>query len=134
MAALWPMSLIWRLYYVHAEENWCFSVTKGAVVVSWDRGWFGPTGWRLREPDGFHDLAASNGFALPRIGNKTLFYGSEVYVPLWFPLLIMAIPTYALFRRDRRIPSGHCPTCGYNLTGNTSGKCSECGARIARPE
>lgn len=28
---------------------------------------------------------------------------------------------------------GHCPTCGYNLTGNVSGKCSECGAPVPAP-
>ena len=34
-------------------------------------------------------------------------------------------------------PPGHCTTCGYNLTGNESGICSECGtpipAAIKRP-
>jgi len=28
----------------------------------------------------------------------------------------------------RRRPEGHCPSCGYNLTGNSSGVCPECGA------
>ena len=28
---------------------------------------------------------------------------------------------------DLQVP-GHCPTCGYNLTGNTSGVCPECGS------
>jgi len=27
-------------------------------------------------------------------------------------------------------PPGHCQTCGYNLTGNVSGVCSECGTPI----
>jgi len=43
-------------------------------------------------------------------------------------LLPIALPTAWLWHRDRRrIPPGHCPGCGYNLTGNTSGVCSECG-------
>lgn len=29
-----------------------------------------------------------------------------------------------------RIPPGQCQTCGYNLTGNVSGVCSECGTKI----
>lgn len=29
---------------------------------------------------------------------------------------------------------GHCKTCGYNLTGNVSGRCSECGTAIAISE
>lgn len=28
---------------------------------------------------------------------------------------------------------GHCNTCGYNLTGNVSGICSECGAKVLAP-
>ena len=52
----------------------------------------------------------------------------SVYVPLWLPFLAVAIPTAWLFLRDRkRIPPGHCQKCGYDLTGNTSGRCSECG-------
>ncbi|MGQ9649774.1 MAG: hypothetical protein ACUVXJ_06675 [Phycisphaerae bacterium] len=29
-----------------------------------------------------------------------------------------------------RIPPGHCQKCGYNLTGNVSGVCPECGEKI----
>jgi DNA-directed RNA polymerase subunit RPC12/RpoP len=29
----------------------------------------------------------------------------------------------------RPFPPGHCRKCGYNLTGNVSGRCPECGAR-----
>jgi len=35
------------------------------------------------------------------------------------------------FNRAPRIRPGHCVHCGYNLTGNTSGICSECGTAIA---
>lgn len=51
------------------------------------------------------------------------------WIPLWIPLLLAGVPTLLLFWRDRRlrIPPGHCQRCGYNLTGNVSGKCSECG-------
>lgn len=37
-----------------------------------------------------------------------------------------------------RYPHGHCQTCGYNLTGNVSGRCPECGVHTnespLRPE
>jgi hypothetical protein len=29
-----------------------------------------------------------------------------------------------------RHPAGHCQRCGYNLTGNTSGICPECGTPV----
>jgi hypothetical protein len=54
-----------------------------------------------------------------------------VVVPLWIPLLIVATPTAILWWRDRRrIPPGHCRKCGYDLTGNVSGVCPECGEGI----
>jgi len=54
-----------------------------------------------------------------------------VELPLWIPLLIVATPTAFLWYRDRaRIPPGHCQHCGYDLTGNISGQCSECGKPI----
>jgi predicted Zn-ribbon and HTH transcriptional regulator len=35
--------------------------------------------------------------------------------------------------RERRpfLPPGHCQSCGYNLTGNVSGVCPECGTSVA---
>jgi hypothetical protein len=55
----------------------------------------------------------------------------QVGVPLWSLLLIIGAPTcFGVWRNRRRIPPGHCRTCGYNLTGNVSGACPECGERI----
>lgn len=34
------------------------------------------------------------------------------------------------FRQWRKYKPGHCLSCGYNLTGNTSGVCPECGEKI----
>lgn len=35
-----------------------------------------------------------------------------------------------LNERRFRVPPGHCPNCDYDLTGNVSGVCPECGERI----
>jgi hypothetical protein len=33
-------------------------------------------------------------------------------------------------RRSARLRAGQCVMCGYNLTGNVSGRCPECGTRL----
>jgi len=51
----------------------------------------------------------------------------------YFSALFAIYPTIYFLRRwrtRRRIPPGHCPKCSYNLTGNTSGVCPECGTTI----
>jgi hypothetical protein len=57
------------------------------------------------------------------------------FVPLWpLAVLLLAYPTLAFIRgplrRWRRRKRGLCIHCGYDLTGNTSGVCPECGERM----
>lgn len=56
------------------------------------------------------------------------------YLPYWC-ILALTWPLPAIFairwrRRRRRISQHLCLHCGYSLTGNTSGTCSECGTPI----
>ena len=53
-----------------------------------------------------------------------------VVLPLWIPLAVVALPTGLLWWRTRPPKPGHCPHCGYNLTGNVSGVCPECGDKV----
>jgi len=53
-----------------------------------------------------------------------------IVLPLGWVFLLVTAPTAVLWWRDRPFPEGHCRTCGYNLTGNVTGVCPECGERI----
>jgi hypothetical protein len=57
--------------------------------------------------------------------------------PLWLPACVfggLAIPIVRrlIRRRTRFRDPTCCPSCSYNLTGNTSGVCPECGTAVAR--
>ena len=50
--------------------------------------------------------------------------------PLYAAFLAVLLPTLAVWRFVPKFPPGHC-RCGYDLRGNVSGRCPECGTRIA---
>jgi hypothetical protein len=58
-----------------------------------------------------------------------------VSIAHWFAWIISTTPWIALgflrWRRKSRTRSGECQQCNYNLTGNTSGICPECGTAIS---
>lgn len=54
-------------------------------------------------------------------------YAVAIGVACIIPLTTIAVFTAHRFWHDRRPPSAHGQHCGYNLTGNASGICSECG-------
>jgi hypothetical protein len=58
---------------------------------------------------------------------------SFVEIPRWLPFLALFVPTLLLWFLDsrRRPRSGRRRRCDYDLTGNLSGLCPECGAERA---
>ncbi len=54
---------------------------------------------------------------------------SDVFVPLWLPTIgFLSLTGIVAYRK--RVPKGHCRCCGYNLVGNVSGICPECGNKF----
>lgn len=53
-----------------------------------------------------------------------------LFVPFWLPFFAFAIPTIILLLHGRLKTEGCCLECGYDLTGNESGVCPECGTEI----
>ena len=58
--------------------------------------------------------------------------GTRVCMPLWV-VLMPALALAILAWRRGRVPSGACRACGYDLTGNVSGRCPECGRSVLGP-
>lgn len=66
----------------------------------------------------------------PHLSRKYTFH--ELVAPCWMPLAVLTSVVVYRFRFDRRrIPPHCCQSCGYDLTGNTSGTCPECGHPVA---
>lgn len=100
----------WRFrHHVWATEDWFEPGVLGFDVSSGDVE-FGTSLWQIH-----HE-------------------GTSVVVPLWFvtacALVLPARWGWRRFRRrDERAP-GACVRCGYDLTGNVSGVCPECGRAV----
>lgn len=97
----------WSFGSAVTPEDWCFSVPTVHKPIA------GPT-------------SAATG----------TFYSQSMlaafHLPILAPLLIVSIASvilYVIERRQRPLP-GHCPTCRYDLTGNTTGVCPECGGKV----
>lgn len=124
----------------HDESSWCtMDVSRGRLYVEYNRrvdpgherltGRFSLPGFHVSRHTSLEPLEAL------LLGRQILRL--TVLLPLWlvFPLL-SAYPTLAFIRgplrRRRRRRRGQCATCGYDLTGNVTGVCSECGQEMGR--
>ncbi len=85
--------------------------------IPWGKGWNFCRGLPplVVDTDGYFSL---------RGGNLTM------KLPLGALFILFVVPTISLLRPDRRSWAGHCKRCAYNLTGNISGVCPECGTSI----
>jgi len=68
-----------------------------------------------------------------RIGSSESYWA--VTCPMWVlmvPAILLVPVSWAVstLRRAVRSRAGRCRSCGYDLTGNTSGVCPECGATV----
>ncbi len=124
----WGISLRWHIAYIPRSKLYALVLDGGTVCCKHVTA---PAAIGSSGEYGFYAGSASQrelGFILPSIRT---FRGRGVHftrtqIPIWLPLAITALLTAFLFWRDRRHPPGHCQRCGYDLTGNVTGVCSEC--------
>ena len=89
------------------------------------------------------NLLKTRGWAIRRKSfNELLLWGEvsnitaagrvvrSVRIPLWIPFVPAVVVTVLLWRRMHLSATARCQNCGYNLPGNTSGVCPECGQPI----
>ena len=98
--------------------------------------WYYDPGWNVI-PYGVDWSRRTNFGLMLRLSPATGSAGLRIVtIPLWMPILAFAIPTALTWRAHSlsfRRP-GCCRNCGYNLIGNTSGVCPECGEKIRGSE
>lgn len=97
------------------------------LIAAWIVSYFQPV---MFSPDqGKHIVVIEEGIIGIEVKPVDVFL-DLVRVPCWLVVLIAGCPIVLLLWYTRkRIPPGHCQKCGYNLTGNVSGVCPECGER-----
>lgn len=147
LLAAWIVSL-WTIvvYGQYGEAEFRLMGGEFVVEVYVPKFQFGAGYWRVFDATPKDAGFLGFGLCLPYFGTRyspgnSLIYQSftsyEARVPLWLMLAAISLLTWIAWHRDhRRIssPLDHplCASCGYDLTGNFSGVCSECGSTMPR--
>ncbi len=123
LVAAWGVSLFWYFGYV-GVTGIRYLAQGGAYITHHPPGSQTGIGWKFQRVE----------FGCMWWPAHRVDFGlSKWWIPLWIPLLLAGLPTAWLWMRGRRPPPGYCMECGYNLTGNVSGVCPECGTEIEQP-
>jgi hypothetical protein len=115
---------------------WCADGSLCVVTDAWGR--YQPITYvtsQNRPEPGWHIV-----FADPWLTPSVLVPTAEFYrgatalsFPLWIPLFAVGALLLYIRLRTRPSPAEYCP-CGYNLTGNVSGRCPECGTAVGQTD
>ena len=111
-------------------------VAEGGAIDCLFRWW--PSQERIQAAQSLGPLLIWAAISIPiSMTLKALGFESGVgsasdFIPCALAVLItLAIPIASYIRNRRRYRLGHCQSCGYDLTGNKSGICPECGTAIS---
>jgi len=128
-----------QLADIFDESTWnaLFASCLGAPLLGFIVGWvlsgnrYLKTRWRWVA--GYYAialalLAIALSMARTTGHESALLFCSFYIVMLCGPILGLVL--FAIRPKGPCYPEGHCQSCGYNLTGNVSGRCSECGTDV----
>ena len=134
-AAAWLLSLGFEYGWVSPDQHTLVSFYSGRVnVLRLDRSVDLPLG-SIRSGVTFSGWSSylereRFGFVVPSAQPAFGPIAGIWVVPVWIALLALLVPTTIAWIKCRRYPPGHCQRCGYDLTGNVSGTCPECGTAV----
>ncbi|GMU24132.1 MAG: hypothetical protein AMXMBFR13_42090 [Phycisphaerae bacterium] len=93
--------------------------------------------WHHRSVPGQHAIDALGGLLVEiALGVARMPFGAVGYPMLivnsvfWAAAISATIALLRFLLRVRTVPTGCCRECGYDLTGNLSGVCPECGTAV----
>lgn len=128
-AACTVFSLSWARTVAYQGSGWGLLLDEGVVTAHWGFGDAGRSrsyGWAIRP------VGTRLGFRLLWIESLAWPDGRRiVYVPLWIVIAGLAAASVGAWYWARpKWPAGQCSGCGYDLRGNTLGRCPECGRPV----
>lgn len=113
LTVVWSTSWWWTAAF-YCDSSFGIACYRGVVTYYFSS--FAGTEWHLR-------YAADSEYGAIWWPRLTYLF---VLIPLWIPWLAFLGETMFVWFRFKPPAPGHCQ-CGYNLAGNESGVCPECG-------
>lgn len=114
-----------------------FRLADGSATVYVDRRgtmtqYLSGTGWSIHTGmSGF----ATSGFTMHSSGLLNVSDNAIIAnIPLGILCVVFGVPAIAFARWNPTRWIGHCPRCRYDLTGNVTGTCPECGTVVPKKE
>lgn len=124
MSVVWVVSLWWSVSF-RMDGMGAIGLSNGCIVRFPENGLAGilPKGMKV-------SAARSVDFEMPPAFNRDKF--GTAALAIWVALAPVAALAFTAWWFDSPQPRKKtlCAQCGYDLRGNTSGVCSECGARV----
>ncbi len=128
MLSGWIVSFQYSLRYQNPKCDFVIVFDCGGALFAW----YSPPRWHPRHVGWETGLAVERregrSWLLPQL-TRPRADATWLQLPLLPILLLLLAATCWFFWKDNPPPPTHCRFCGYDMKGNVSGVCPECGTR-----